>query len=433
MCPRFAIFNSGGAGLTTAIVWLLAVIFTISPGAADDWPRWRGIDGTGRWVDAPRVAESWPKELDSVWRTPIGPGFSGISVQGDFVYSMDRDKQREQERVVCLSRATGKLVWEHLYRADYGDLDHGKGPRSMPLIHQGRVYTLGAVGRLSCLEALTGKPIWAKELVKDHQAKQPTWGFASPPVVYKQDLIVHAGLQPGGCYVGFDLKTGNERWRAGDDPIGYAAPVITSHRGRDLLIGWTPENVLGISLKEHRVLWRQPYKVTYGVAIATPIVRDSLVVVCGYWEGSKAIRLGPKATDAELAWEENRNLRGLMAQPLVQGEHAYLLDRTQGLVCFELASGKMIWNDRNRLTPRARNPQATMVWLGDSKRILALNADGELIHARLSPSGYQELGRAPLVGETWAHPAYASGCVFARDDKQIVCARLPVQAREDPR
>ncbi len=74
-----------------------------------------------------------------------------------------------------------------------------------------------------------------------------------------------------------------------------------------------------------------------------------------------------------------------------------------------------------------------MVWLGDSKRILALNADGELIHARLSPSGYQELGRAPLVGETWAHPAYAGGCVFARDDKQIVCARLPVQAREDPR
>lgn len=415
--------------MTTAIVGLSTVILVFSPGRADDWPRWRGIDGEGRWINPPPVAESWPKKLDVVWRSTVGPGFSGISVKGDLVYSMDADTESKRERVFCLNRTSGKLVWEHVYSAPYGDLDYGKGPRATPTVHDGRVYTLGAVGHLHCLDAITGKPIWSKDLVKDHKAKQPTWGFASSPAVYKSELIVHAGLQPGGCYVGFDLQTGAERWRAGDDPIGYAAPVVTRHQERDLLIGWTPKNVLAISLENHQVLWQQPYKVTYGVSIATPIVVDGLVVVCGYWEGSKAFQLGQQPNQAKLVWEENRNLRGLMAQPLTRGKHAYLLDKARGLVCFELATGKMVWNDRNRLTPRARNPQATMIWLGDTNRILALNSVGELIHAKLTPSGYREFARASVVGETWAHPAYASNCVFARDDKQIVCVRVPLVER----
>jgi len=86
MCPRFAIFNSVRAGLTTAIVGLSTVILVFSPGRADDWPRWRGIDGEGRWINPPPVAESWPKKLDVVWRSTVGPGFSGISVKGDLVY-----------------------------------------------------------------------------------------------------------------------------------------------------------------------------------------------------------------------------------------------------------------------------------------------------------------------------------------------------------
>ena len=65
-----------------------------------------------------------------------------------------------------------------------------------------------------------------------------------------------------------------------------------------------------------RVNWSVPYKVTYGVSIATPIFQEGLVVVCGYWEGSKAIRLGNRPAAAELAWEENRFLRGIMSQPL---------------------------------------------------------------------------------------------------------------------
>jgi hypothetical protein len=165
--------------------------------------------------------------------------------------------------------------------------------------------------------------------------------------------------------------------------------------------------------------------VTYGTSIATPLFAEGLVLVSGYYEGSKAIRLGHEPADAEVAWEERRNLRGLMSQPLYRDGHGYLLDKRNGLTCFEFATGKKLWDDGNRLTPKGRNPQATLVWAGDGDRALVLNSDGELILARLNPAGCREEGRASIIEPTWAHPAYAGGRVYARSDSELVCVALP--------
>ena len=160
------------------------------------------------------------------------------------------------------------------------------------------------------------------------------------------------------------------------------------------------------------------------VTIATPIFHDNVVLVSGYYEGSKAIQLTEGSTEASILWEDRRNLRGLMCQPLYREGYGYLLDKRHGLTCFELKTGKKIWDAANRMTPKGRNPQATMVWLGDEDRVIVLNSDGELILARFNPEGYQEQSRTKIIDPTWAHPAYAAGRVFARSDTEIVCVPL---------
>ena len=72
-----------------------------------------------------------------------------------------------------------------------------------------------------------------------------------------------------------------------------------------------------------------------------------------------------------------------------------------------------------------------MVWLGDSERAVVLNSDGELLLVRLSPKGYQEISRTRVIGSTWAHPAYAWGCVYVRSDDTIACVEV-VRARRCP-
>lgn len=406
---------------------------------AEDWPRWRGPRGDGTW-NAPQVPEKWPEGGPPVvWKAPLGPGYSGISVANGRVYTMDRLKDSKEERIVCLDEKTGQPVWEHRYAADYQGLDYDKGPRCTPTVHDGRVYTLGAVGHVFCLDAASGKVLWSKDLVKDHKAKLAMWGFASSPVIDGKLVIIHAGISPGGSYVAFDRVTGNEVWRGGDDEHGYGTPIVIEHAGARQLIGWTPKHIVSLDIASGKPLWSFPYDVTYGVSIATPLFHDGTVLVCGYWHGSKAIKLGSKPTDAELLWEENRYTRGLMDQPLYKDGYVYLLEKQHGTVAFELAKGEKLWTDDNQLHPRDRNPQVSMVWLNTnpqrqrgsqnepargSGRAICLNAQGELILIRLSPTGLTEDSRAKIIGPTWAHPAYAGNCCFARDDEQIVCVRI---------
>lgn len=408
------------------LAFLIGLLALGGPADAEDWPCWRGPRKDGSWT-APPLPERFPESGPRVaWRSPVRPGYSGVSVADGLVYTMDRpeptDKSRNpdgRERILALAADSGEVVWTHAYDAHYGDLDYGSGPRANPTIHQGRVYTLGAVGAACCLDARTGEVVWTRDLRSEENARIPDWGLAASPLVVDDVVVLHAGL-PGGSVVALDLRTGAERWRSLPDPAGYATPLLVDRPAGRQLIVWTPENVRSVDPRSGELYWSVPYPVTYGVSIATPVYHNDVVFVSGYWEGAKAVRLGPTPQSAELIYEENRWLRGLMCPPLVRGPYAYLLDKQHGLTAFEFATGNKLWDDGNRLTPKGRNPQATIVWTGRGDQIAALNSDGDLILARLTDDGYVEQTRANVVDPTWANPAFAGDSVYARSDSQVV-------------
>jgi formylglycine-generating enzyme required for sulfatase activity/outer membrane protein assembly factor BamB len=389
----------------------------------EDWPCWRGPRRDGTWK-GPKLPERWPAAGPRrLWRQPVGGGYSGVVVSGGRVCTLDYHKEpREIERVVCFDAGTGRPLWRHAYPVRYGKLSYGSGPRASPTMHDGHVYTLGAVGHLRCLDAATGKPVWSKDLVGVMGAVLPNWGFSASPLVFEDLLIIQAGAQPDGCLVALQRRTGRLAWRSLSDPAGYATPILADVAGSRQLVCWTPSNVRGLEPRTGRLLWTVPFEVTYGSAIADPICADGLVFVSSYYAGARAIR--PGRDSARVVWEDHRNLRGLMSAPLYRDGHVYLLDKRQGLTCFELRTGKKRWDDGNRSTPKGRNPQATLVWAGDGDRALILNAEGDLILARLSPAGYRESARANIIGPTWAHPAYAGDRVYARNDRELVCVSL---------
>ena len=423
--------------ITLICSFFSAVSTAQQPSSDNDWPRWRGPQGAGQWKAPGNIQLDWTNQKpELVWKQPIGASYSGIAVVGNQIFTMDRQANEQtsedalagNERIVSFDRQTGRKLWDFSYAAHYKDLDYNKGPRVTPTVHQGRVYTLGAVGHLTCLEAQTGKILWQRDLVAEEKAKVPMWGFAgSPLVINDTQLIIHAALQPNGCYAAFDCRDGKEIWRSGADPAGYTAPVLIKNGEHRQLVGWTPKHVVGMSPLNGEIQWKIPYEVTYGVSIATPLYKQGHILVCGYWEGSKLIKLSDDLQQAELVWEENEYLRGLMSQPLHRKDHVYLLDKQHGIVCFNLITGKVRWTDKNQLTPRGRNPQATLVWVNNSEHAMCLNAEGELVVTSLRPTVYNEISRHKLVDFTWAHPAYSGDLVFARDDEKLVCFRIPTK------
>lgn len=405
---------------------------------AEDWPRWGGVRADNSWA-APPLPEKWPADgLPVVWKSPLGGGYGGIAVSDGRLFVMDRQARlQERERLLCCSAATGELLWIDETPVAYGNLDYGNGPRCTPTVHDGRVYTLGALGHLRCVDIATGLVVWAHDCVKEYDAEIPMWGLAASPLIVDDLVIVQPGARPDGGFMAFHRLTGQPVWRASTDPAGYATPILAETASGPQLIAWTPEHILGLVPRTGEILWRIPYKITYGVSIATPIFHRGMVCVSGYWDGAKGIRLGTDPHAAELVWEEKRELRGLMSAPLVHDEHVYLLDRQRGITCFELNTGKKLWDDGNRATPRGRNPQATMVWTRDKNRVLILNADGDLILARLDPAGYHEDSRTNIIQPTertpiWAHPAYSGRFVYARSDAELICRELVPESPASP-
>jgi outer membrane protein assembly factor BamB len=402
---------------------LLILALLTPPLLGADWPQWRGPGRDGVWPEK-GLPDRFPADgAKPRWKKPLGGGFGGISTAAGRVYVMDRHtKPAEVERVVCLDALTGRELWTHTWPVTYGRLEYGNGPRVTPTVQAGRVYALGALGYLVCLDALTGQVIWARDTVKEFKGRVPTWGHSCSPLVDGNRLVVQVGGEPDTCLVALDIDTGKEIWRSLSDPPGYSSPVLIDTAGGRQLAYFTPRHIAGLNPETGKVLWQVPFEgINYDVSISDLVVAGGVILASNYWSGSKAIRLDDKGLNPKVVWE-GRNLSLLMSTPLVKGGYFYALDRFRGLKCLEAKTGKVLWENWH-VTPRGSNPHASLVWI-DNDRALILTTPGELVLAELKPTGYRQLGKISVVGKTWAHPAFAQRCVFARTDEEIVCVPL---------
>ena len=95
------------------------------------------------------------------------------------------------------------------------------------------VYTMGAEGKLHCLELGSGKLVWKRDLRADYKVRQDFFGTASTPLVEGKLLIVNVGAPGGPCVAGLDKATGREAWRAGTQwGPSYASPVPALIHGK---------------------------------------------------------------------------------------------------------------------------------------------------------------------------------------------------------
>jgi outer membrane protein assembly factor BamB len=424
-----------------AIFAALAALCAAHPLAADEWPQWRGPGRDGIWKETGILREFAEPQLKIEWRAPIGAGYSGPTVAGGRVYVTDRLVEPDQvERVHCFDQETGAPLWQYVYECPYANVGYTAGPRASVLIDQGRAYSLGTMGHLFCFGAAKGKVLWKKDLSAEYGIRMPIWGIAASPLVEKNLLIVQIGGKDGACLVAFDKVSGAEKWRALDDDASYSAPIVIEQAGHRVLVCWTGNNVVGLNPMSGEVYWKHPFKPTRMViSIVTPVVDRDRLFVSSFYDGSLMLKLDPDKLAVEQVWrrlgrdeQHTDSLHSIISTPYLHGDYVYGVDSYGELRCLDAKTGDRIWESL-KATPKARWSTIHMVQNGD--RTWMLNDRGELIIARLSSEGYEEISRAKLIAPTtgqlpqrggvcWAHPAFADKHVFARNDDEIVCASL---------
>ncbi len=436
----------------------LAVLLFAPQLIADEWPQWRGPRRDGVWRET-GIVDKLPEKLRYLWRTPIGAGYAGPAVAGGRVYVTDRvlgDGESNpddpfartavggQERVLCLDVATGKEIWKHVYPCRYA-VGYPAGPRATPTVDDYRVYTLGTMGDLYCLSTADGKVHWKKNYVEDFGTEINVWGMSSAPLVDGVRLIAVVGGQPNSGVVAFHKRTGEVIWRALDlDDPGYCPPVIFHAGRRRQLIVWTPKEVVSLAPETGAVYWREPFKINHALTVPTPIFdeKTSRLFVTAFYNGPMMFELARSKPTARVLWRgksdsERRTdgLHAILCTPFFHDDHLYGVCSYGQLRCLEAGTGKRVWETRDA-TGEGRWWNAFLVQHED--RFFLHNEQGDLIIARLSPQGYEEISRAKLIEATrpvmrrrvvWSHPAFARRSVFARNDHEIVRVDLAAPSK----
>lgn len=406
---------------------LLVLSWSSLSALAQDWAQWRGPQRDGI-VTTFKSPKAWPDTLKLKWKVPVGTGHSSPVLVGNRVYLLAR--QDEQEVIASYDLKSGKQVWRHSYAADYiidkAGEKHGKWPRATPLVQQGKVYALGINGRITCLDAKTGKLLWKQDALGNDKTAYPLFGFASSPLFVDGLVIIATGADKQSGLTAFHAATGEVKWKwSGEykwpgNGVGYASPVLMNNSGETHLVMLIDTGLMGLSPQSGTVLWHFPFVSAFECAL-TPVIHNDQLIISDQKLGLLAIRVNKTGAqwEAKQVWQR-QELFSYMSSPVKQDGLLYGMSfRGKGqYYCVELQSGQIQWRTEGR-----QGESAAVLRSGNE--LFIQTVDGELIVARTSREKFDIIKRYKTADSaTWAHPVLFDRHLLVKDANSLLLWEL---------
>lgn len=397
-----------------------------------DYPQFLGKQRSGV-IDQVQLDTNWSgKPPEVLWKQPIGAGWSGFAVQGDVAVTME---QRDQEQwVSAYDVPTGKLYWQVPFPGSHFNVLGGAGPRATPTIVNDKVFTQTATGQVACIDLATSQVLWQVDLLKlgewDQAASEAaiSWGRSGSPLVTDSLVVVPFGapasVKERGL-IALDKKSGDVRWRAGDDQISYSSPSLTRLLDKDQIVIVNEASVTGHEIETGKVLWSVPWdghsNSSASCSQTITISPTQLLISKGYSQGAKLVEFavdGQGQWSSTTVWEEAGVLKTKFTSPVVLGEFAFGLSDGR-MECVRVADGKRQWKGRGY-------GHGQLLLVGDTLLIMA--EQGELALVAADPKQFTQLARMPaLSGVTWNVPTLSGDRLLIRNSDEAACIKLPLR------
>ncbi len=436
-------------GMIPVLSTALGCVWLAGPGAAQDWPQFRGPHGNGV-SNAKNLPIKWDPQQNICWKVSVpGRGRSSPVVLADRIWlTTAEDTPAPPElalaklgglpdsrflyvasqvvfKLICLDRTSGALVYEReLFRNDHLEVIHrlNSFATPTPVVEPNRVYCdFGSFGT-ACVEAATGRVLWKAHLPPVEHFLGP----ASSPVVSGQWLV----LVRDGCNVqyvaGLEKASGKLAWKTVRPPLdtgdpqekkSYSTPLEIEFDGKTQVVATGARWVCAYDPANGRELWRVRHGTGFSLA-TRPVAGHGLVYVCTGCNAPElwAIRLGGQGdvTETHVLWKVKSAIPMMSSPLLVEGE-IYCVSDTGIVSCFDALSGKTLWRQR----------------MGGTHLASPLYADGKLYFFGLEGKctvlaagrTFALLAENELQSALAATPAIAAGALFVRTDGHLYCIR----------
>jgi len=396
---------------------------------ADDWPQWLGPKRDG---SSEEKVAAWKGPLKVLWKQPVGEGHGSPVVAKGKVYLLTRVKDKNAEELTAFDAETGKPAWSKTYEVAPFKSFFGNGPRSTPAVVDGKVYTFGITGVLTCFDTDGGAQEWQVDTLKEFKAPNLFFGASCSPLVFGDHVFVNVGGK-GASIVALDKVKGTTVWTKLDDKASYSSPIAMKFGDVPQVVFLTASGLVSLAPEDGKVYWKYPLVDALAESSTTPVLADDVLIGSSVTFGSLGLKLGGgkgKLTAKE-AWK-NPELNCYFSTPVAVGKDLLFivtatnptakakegLGTSSTLRCIEVQTGKELWNK-----PKVGKFHASLLRTGDSK-LLLLEEAGQLVLLDADPKAYKELARSPICRNTWAHPALSNGRLYVRDDKDLVCVQL---------
>lgn len=416
--------------ILTATAFIASIPFLTSVCDAAEWTQYRGPAGNG---SANESIAANGISLETVWKAPTPTGFSSLTIADSKAFTLvakNDDSGALREVCVALDTDSGQEVWSQFLgvskypgggNAGAPGNRGGDGPRSTPACDDERVFVYDADMKLHCLNLKTGQPVWAQDIASDFAGRNIKWENATSPILHKS-LVIVAGGGPGQSFLAFDVKTGQNVWKTGDELMTHATPQVATINGREQVVFYVQSGLLALDVDTGRELWRTPYKFNVSSA-ASPVTSNNLVYCsAGYSVGAGLFEV-TDSNEVIDVWVKPNKLMNHWSTPVVKDGYLYGLYEFKKygrapLQCVDLKTGEIKWKQRD-FGP------GNCILVGD--KLVVLSDAGEVVVARANPNAYEELARSDAVsGKCWSTPAFSDGNIFVRSTEQA--AKIKVVA-----
>src|SRR5438128_7139688 len=237
----------------------LALLITAAVARPEDWPGWRGPQGTGVTTEKD-LPVHWSATDHVRWKTPLeGAGVSSPVVLGDRVFLTASDgRLNDRLHVSCYDRRTGRRLWHvKLFGSAVSEGQYAPGGMAVPTpaADAQRLYALFGTGDLVCLDH-EGKPVWMRSLAQEYGPFRNRWGMAASPVLVGDLLVVQVDHWGESYLLGMDTATGANRWRTvRQASVNWTSPLAVRVKGRTQIVAAGTYQVKGYDAKDGSELW----------------------------------------------------------------------------------------------------------------------------------------------------------------------------------
>lgn len=351
--------------MTRIVLALLFVLLSPFTLASDNWPQFRGPDGTGH-SDAKDLPTEWSEGKNIVWKTPIHDrGWSSPVVFGKQVWLTTASKDGRQLYALCLDRDTGKVIRDiKLFDVTQPQYAHPFNTYASPtpVIEQGRVYiTFGSPGT-AAIDTRTFKVLWERRDFECNHFR----GSGSSPIIFRDLLLMHFDGSDHQFVVALNKHTGKTVWRTnrsidfqdldkngkpaaeGDFRKAFATPHITQINGRWEMISLGAKAAYSYDPLTGKELWRVEERDQHSASTRPVLGFGMIFYPTGFSNGQLyAVRTGGSGliTDTHVAW---RVKRGASNKPsiLLIDDLIYMIGDTGIASCVEAKTGNIVWQQR---------------------------------------------------------------------------------------